>query len=351
MARPTIASNIQMVKTESSDFPLVCENCLGDDPHVRMTKAHSGAACKICERAFTCFRWKAGKKGRFKSTIVCQLCSKMKNVCQCCLLDLELGIPVQLRDKFLAEKGHVPIPTSQVGIDYQVQMAQRALASGSTAGVLALESGYAKLADNPHLQRIAKTAPYYNRNEGKVCTFFLKGECNRGDSCPYRHERVHKDAALTKQDVRDRFHGVDDPVAKKMEGEIAAKMAKMPAPPEDESIRTLFITGIPVTVDTVPCEEFLRDQFGRFGTVEAVRIIPTSNCAFIEFETRPGAEAGMVGKFNNPEFAWEGTKLRVHWARPKGKPSGELEKLNVPYPSMDPGTMGNSLLPQERDRL
>lgn len=346
MSRPTVASNVRIVTTENTDFPIVCEGCLGEDANVRMTKANNGAACKICERAFTCFRWKAGVKGRFKATIICQLCSRMKNVCQCCLLDLDFGLPVQLRDKYLAENEHVSIPTSRVGIDYQVQMAQRALESGST-GALAIESGYTKLADNPHLQRIARTAPYYNRNDSKVCTFFLRGECNRGEDCPFRHERVHKDVGLSRQNIHDRYHGVNDPVAAKMQARIDAQTAKMPSPPEDETVSTLFLTGVPVTVDQPACVEWLRSQFSSFGGILNIKIVPTSNCAFVEFETRASAEAAMVGKFASAELVWEGNKLKVHWARPKYKASSS-DKPSVPYPSMDPSTMGNSALTSEK---
>ena len=343
---PTMASSINRVGTETSDFPLVCENCLGDSPNVRMTKANNGAACKICERAFTCFRWKAGTKGRFKSTIVCLLCARMKNVCQCCLLDLEFGLPVQLRDKYLAENERASIPRSQVGIDYQVQVAQRALEASSSSGTLAIESGYAKLADNPHLQRIARTAPYYNRNEAKVCAYFLRGECNRGDECPYRHEKF-SDPKLHKQNIKDRYLGVADPVAEKLQARIDAQTAKMPQPPEDPTVATLFLTGVPVTVDQGALEPFLMSQFTPFGPVVKVKIIPTSNCAFVEFETRAAAEAAVVAKFNSPELVWESSRLKVHWARPKlNKPA--LEKLNVPYQSMDPASMGNARLSSEQ---
>ena len=37
---------------------------------------------------------------RFKKTEVCQTCAKMKNVCQTCMLDLEYGLPVQVRTIF-----------------------------------------------------------------------------------------------------------------------------------------------------------------------------------------------------------------------------------------------------------
>lgn len=339
-----IVSNINLVGTEQSTFPLVCENCLGDDPYVRMTKADNGGSCKICERAFTCFRWKAGNKGRFKSTIVCQLCARMKNVCQCCLLDLEFGLPVQLRDKYLAENEYVSIPRSRAGIDFQVQQNALALAS-SSSGALAIEGGYTKLSENPHLQRIARTAPYYNGNEAKICSFFLKGECNRGEMCPFRHERP-KDGSLAKQDIFARYHGVDDPVAEKLQKKMDAELARIPKSPEDQTVTTMFITGIPVTVDQAQMTEYLESQLGGFGTIFKIKIIPTSNCGFVEFEKRASAEAAITAKFN--ALDWEGKRLKVAWARPKINPSSTAEKLNVPYPSMDPSNVGNSRLDSEK---
>lgn len=53
-------------------------------------------AHQICARPFTVFRWCPGTRMRFKKTEVCQTCSKMKNVCQTCLLDLEYGESLQL---------------------------------------------------------------------------------------------------------------------------------------------------------------------------------------------------------------------------------------------------------------
>jgi len=36
------------------------------------------------------------------------------------------------------------------------------------------------------LKRMARTEPYYKRNRPHICSFFVKGECKRGEECPYR---------------------------------------------------------------------------------------------------------------------------------------------------------------------
>jgi pre-mRNA-splicing factor RBM22/SLT11 len=37
------------------------------------------------------------------------------------------------------------------------------------------------------MKKLDKMKPNYKKNEPHVCTFFLKGECKRGDECPYMH--------------------------------------------------------------------------------------------------------------------------------------------------------------------
>jgi pre-mRNA-splicing factor RBM22/SLT11 len=68
------------------------------------------------------------------------------------------------------------------------------------------------------------------RNQARVCTFFARGECTRGAECPYRHE-MPITGELANQNMKDRYYGVNDPVANKMLRR-ADEMDKL-TPPED----------------------------------------------------------------------------------------------------------------------
>lgn len=64
----------------------------------------------------------------------------------------------------------------------------------------------------------------YNRNQAHVCSFFVQGKCNRGKACPYRHENItdedlkamQKGQGKLEDRIKDRFNGVNDPLAKKI---------------------------------------------------------------------------------------------------------------------------------------
>ena len=56
---------------------------------------------------------------RYKTTVICQTCAKVKNVCQTCLLDLEFGLPTQVRDTALAVQNEAP--TSEINREYYAQ--------------------------------------------------------------------------------------------------------------------------------------------------------------------------------------------------------------------------------------
>lgn len=44
---------------------------------------------------------------------------------------------------------------------------------------------YGKAQVNEKLLRMARSQPYYKRNLPHKCSFYAKGECTRGDRCPF----------------------------------------------------------------------------------------------------------------------------------------------------------------------
>ena len=109
-----------------SDFPYVCEVCLGPNPYVRMIKMQYGCKeCKITSKPYQPFRWRAGQGGRYKQTIISYEVARQKNVCQACLIDMQFGLPVAVRDSILGEgqgQDLVTMPESEVGKAYYFQV-------------------------------------------------------------------------------------------------------------------------------------------------------------------------------------------------------------------------------------
>ena len=196
---------------QGGDFPILCETCLGPNQFLRMIKCPYDKECHACERPSTIFRWKPGGDSRYKTTVVCQTCAKMKNCCQCCIYDLEYGVPVAVRDHY-AKGDELTMHKSEVQREFFAQQNEVALANGT---LTAHQSGASRQAVVPELQRLARKRPNYERNRAQICSFFVKGECRRGKECPYRHEKP-REGELTNQRIKDRYFGVNDPVANKM---------------------------------------------------------------------------------------------------------------------------------------
>ena len=181
-----IRSGVNKQGWEKSDFPILCETCLGDNPYVRMARSEFGRECKVCQRPFTVFRWKPGSKNqnestRYKKTEICQTCAKLKNVCQTCLFDLDFGLPVELRDKFVDQNDLIAMPSDSANRDFW--------ANKMNAHIDKLDLPY----NNPEVKNaLAEIAKRHNgdserglagskaskRNAAHVCSFFVRGECN-----------------------------------------------------------------------------------------------------------------------------------------------------------------------------
>lgn len=76
-------------------------------------------------------------------------------------------------------------------------------------------TGRTQSAGKEMLKQLARTDPYYKRNRPQICSFYVEGKCARGSECPFRHEKPVKNE-LSKQNIVDRYHGHQDPVANKI---------------------------------------------------------------------------------------------------------------------------------------
>lgn len=105
---------------------------------------------------------------------------------------------------------------------------------------IAYDAQLANAAGKEMLKTLARNDPYFKRNRPHICSFFLKGECTRGDACPFRHEKPAEGSAgpvrtgNVQQSMQDRYYGRNDPTAKKVLGQVAE--AKGLKAPEDKTI-------------------------------------------------------------------------------------------------------------------
>ncbi|XP_027344260.1 zinc finger CCCH domain-containing protein 4-like isoform X3 [Abrus precatorius] len=324
---------------ERSDFPIICESCLGDSPYVRMTRAEYDKECKICTRPFTVFRWRPGRDARYKKTEICQTCSKLKNVCQVCLLDLEYGLPVQVRDTALSIDSNDAIPKSDVNREYFAEEHDRRARAG-----IDYESSYGKVRPNDTILKLQRTTPYYKRNRAHICSFYIRGECTRGAECPYRHE-MPVTGELSQQNIKDRYYGVNDPVALKLLGK-AGEMTTLEAP-EDESIKTLYVGGLDARVT----EQDLRDHFYAHGEIESIKMLmwgrpqtskPESDGSDQARQQASVAHSGLLPRaVISQQQNQDQTQGMLYYNNPP-----PLQQERSYYPSMDPQRMG-ALVPSQ----
>ena len=164
-----------------------------------------------------------------------------------------------------------------------------------------------------NLIKLARSSPYYKRNEAHVCSFFLKGNCRRGESCQYRHDnskatdKNEETNELTNQNMKDRYFGVNDPVAKKLLNKVGEDKAMIT--PSDVDIKTLFITN----VDNSITEQDIRDNFYSFGEITDIKLVLKNNCCFVTYATRDQAQLAINKLHNNVVI--NGKSLRVYWSK------------------------------------
>ena len=185
------------------------------------------------------------------------------------------------------------------------------------------------------------------RNMPFVCSFFLKGTCNRGTFCPYSHDAL-AEAESNRTKIMNRYFGRKDAVAEK----IMANLKELHLPPAlfDKSITSIALHDLDWQVVG---ESELREKFAGFGDIGSVVIVREQRIGFVNFLKRDAADSA-VGAFLDAPIEVNGCKMRVTWAFSKAKglerdysqPSLESKRPELQNASKleetEPSTAGNS---------
>jgi pre-mRNA-splicing factor RBM22/SLT11 len=183
---------------------------------------------------------------------------------------LDFGLPVELRDKFIDQTAIVAMPKDSTNRDFW--------ANTVNGEIDKIELPYKDVQVQQALGEMAKKfGPSARRNLPKVCTFYVRGLCTRGVLCPYRHEKISdedlesmKKGVNVDERIRERFHGINDPIAKKILDRV--KETNLPKEPEDPNITTLFLGNVDWATDPASTEAIIRQELGSFGKIKAVKI-------------------------------------------------------------------------------
>ena len=320
---PQIKQDLNRSGWETTDFPSVCENCLPENPYVQMLKDDHGAECKICTRPFTVFRWKADRTARTKRTNICLTCARLKNCCQCCMLDLSFGLPIVVRDAAL--KMVAPGPESSINREYYAQNNEREIEEGRGG-----TEEYDKTDEKARelFRRLANSEPYYKRQRR------LEASEDAGSGEPGLESEEGGPKRITAAPgsigpirTQDSRGGRDGTRGGSFRGRgrgggrggraafpSTAQLPPQPhdiLPPHDPNITSLFVTGVE---DDLP-EHALRTFFTPFGVIRSLICSHRSHCAFINYATREGAEA--AAERCQGKAVVQGCPLRVRWGKPK----------------------------------
>lgn len=260
-----------------------------------MGKERLGHDCKICLKPFTVFRWSTGPNSRFRRTEICFTCSKLKNLCQSCMFDLDFGLPAQIRDSILGIKDTVP--QNEPNREYylasnsmKLERSDNSLLDYGRASTI--ESSKKSLFDS--LANLAK-ANRRDVNAANPCSFFAKGKCFRGDNCPFSHV-LSAEKYPSLKSYRDRYYGNNDPAAEAIldNPEISHLLKRK----HESSPKTIFIHCNRGTLNKVELTKYFEDS--KLKPL-SIKMILGNAAAFIDFPSKEEADS-VFEKLNGSAF-------------------------------------------------
>lgn len=279
---------------ETSDFPSLCTPCLGPNPYIQMLKSPSDLECKLCLRPFTVFRWSTDRTSRTSKTNICLTCARLKNCCQCCMLDLSFGLPIAVRDAALkmVKQG----PQGELNRQYWAGNLEK---GGSEGGMAAVEEEREEEEGRARglLKRLAESRAYRRNNQDD-------------DS----EQPTHRPGPMRHRGGGRGGRGGSAPRGAAQNIPIGPAVWQ---PPADTSITSLFLSG----VEDDLAEHQIRSFFGAFGQLKSVVVVHRSRSAFVNFVKREGAEAAAESCRGKALVG--GCLLRVMWGKPRALGGGK----------------------------
>lgn len=280
----------------------ICEKCLGTNPYLRMSREVNGEECKLCTRPFTVFKWAAERHEGMRKTVICLTCSRQRNCCQSCLLDLTYGIPIQLRDSALKLSG---------------------LGSGAVVDYAEPKNEMTKL--------------YVANNEDK---FKRVGGANITGDAQKAQEVLTKLAMVVNSTAKPKKKdtlGHTSTSSRLDKVDVSKIVAKLPfngslSPPQDGAITSFFVFGLD---ESLP-EYKLADVFEQFGELRSIKVQHSSKCGFVTFKSRTAAES-FAEHYCKPGEASgkpgtivvDNIPVRVCWGRERPMGSNSVEKAKI----------------------
>ena len=193
-------------------FPLIYKGILPKSTHFQMSKSRLSRECAVCERIYSVFYWKI--ENIPYRTCICQICAKSANVCQVSLLDLDIGVPVVVRNKLLQQQAEEY--KSKARRWYNNRVIEKKIENGEEWTDSTIRDRVRQL--DPTLvalaQQYVQADPYLSFKKPLVCQDWLMGNCIYGESCYYSHMlplpgEISPNAS--KHGIRGRYLGTLDP--------------------------------------------------------------------------------------------------------------------------------------------
>ncbi|KAK6464986.1 Pre-mRNA-splicing factor SLT11 [Scheffersomyces coipomensis] len=288
----------------------ICDECLGSDKQIKMTKHTNAAECKLCTRPFTVFRWnnKTASRRTGKTTI-CYTCARTKNCCQSCMLDINYHIPIEIRDTALR----------MAGLDSSKGLLTASKVNQETKALMA------------------------DKNEQTLRNSDLVGEddVNQEKAREILYKLADKLKNATKTAPKNPKTTNTEESAK-LSKDISKLISKLPFggninPDTNPTLTSFFLFGFNSDLPIYAVTNYAT----KFGKVKSLTILHNAKCGYLTFTTRQAAEnfasdINSNGLNTNKSTAGlvvlEGKyPIRVSWGKvqPLGTSNDEHHKLSL----------------------